>query len=196
MRFPRQETCFRLFCEMKMLDHIAAHSIQVCRVATFLADQLGYADQPGKRRLIRSAALLHDITKTRSFETRENHAATGARLLAERGYPEVARIVGQHVRLDAYPGTGVPGEAEIVNYADKRVLHDRIATLQDRMSYIVQKYGQDVANRERILWLWKKTEHMERRIFRSLSFAPVDLVGHPERRRLCPGIRRLPSGLP
>jgi putative nucleotidyltransferase with HDIG domain len=161
---------------MKMLDHIAAHSIQVCRVATLLADHLGYAAQPGRRSLIRAAALLHDITKTRSFETRENHAATGAQFLAERGYPEVARIVGQHVRLDAYPGSGTPGEAEIVNYADKRVLHDRIATLQERMSYILHKYGRENVNRQRILWLWEKTEHVERRIFSTLSFAPGDLA--------------------
>ena len=54
------------------------------------------------RDLIRAAALLHDITKTRSFVTSENHALTGGQFLSDLGYPEVGDLVRQHVRLDEY----------------------------------------------------------------------------------------------
>ena len=40
MNIPTVETCYRLICKMKMLEHIVVHSLQVCRVATFLADAL------------------------------------------------------------------------------------------------------------------------------------------------------------
>ena len=179
IRIPSPETCRQLISDMGMLENIVAHSLQVCRVALFMTDRLAL---PGlDRELIRAAALLHDITKTRSFKTREAHAETGALLLAGLGYPEVGRIVGQHVRLEAYFASAVPKEAEIVNYADKRVLHDRIAPLAERMGYILERYGQEPKWRESILRLWKKTEELEVRLFTGLSFAPDDLS------RLLPG---------
>ena len=122
--------------------------------------------------LVRAAAMLHDITKTRSFSTRENHAATGADLLGRRGYPEVGDIVGQHVTLDHYPKVAPPVEAEIVNYADKRVLHDRIVSLEDRMDYILERYGDRPERRERIQWLWQQSIRLENRIFAHLPFPP------------------------
>ena len=164
-----------LMCEMKMMDHIVVHSMQVCRVATFLAEHLNSTQNPLNHDLIRAAALLHDITKTRSFKTEENHALTGGQLLAEQGYSEVGDLVRQHVRLDAYPDPVTLGEAEIINYADKRVLHDRIVGLDKRLEYILEKYGKEPELKERIHWLWGKTLVMEDEIFSDLAIAPQDL---------------------
>ena len=162
-------------CEMKMMDHIVVHSMQVCRVATFLAAHLNSERNRLNHDLIRAAALLHDITKTRSFKTEENHALTGGQFLAERGYPEVGDLVRQHVKLDAYPDPVTLGEAEIINYADKRVLHDRIVGLEKRLDYILEKYGKLPGHPERIQWLWGKTLVMEDEIFSDLAIAPQDL---------------------
>ena len=175
MKIPTREQCFLLMCEMKMMDHIVVHSMQVCRVATFLADQLNPAQNRLNYDLIRAAALLHDITKTRSFKTEENHALTGGQFLAERGYPEVGDLVRQHVRLDTYPDPITLGEAQIINYADKRVLHDRIVGLDKRLDYILEKYGKLPEHQERIHWLWGKTLVMEGEIFSELAVAPQDL---------------------
>jgi uncharacterized protein len=170
---PSEARCRQLIAEMGMMGHIVAHSLQVCRVSLLLADRLAL---PGlNRELIRAAAQLHDITKTRSFETGEDHAETGGRLLADLGYPEVGRIIGQHVLLDCYFFSAAATEAEIVNYADKRVLHDRVATLEQRMGYILEKYGGDQERRQNLLLLWRKTEELEARLFRRLSFAPEDI---------------------
>jgi putative nucleotidyltransferase with HDIG domain len=175
MKIPTQKQCFLLMCEMKMMDHIVVHSMQVCRVATFLAEHLDSAQNRLNHDLIRAAALLHDITKTRSFKTEENHALTGGQLLAEQGYPEVGDLVRQHVRLDAYPDPVTLGEAEIINYADKRVLHDRIVGLDKRLDYILEKYGKLPGYQERIRWLWGKTLVMEDEIFKDLAIAPQDI---------------------
>ena len=95
--------------------------------------------------------------------------------MTDLGYPEVGRIVGQHVRLESYFASPVPTEAEIVNYADKRVLHDRIAPLPERMGYILERYGQDPVQKQDILQLWGRTEKLEARLFAGLSFAPGEL---------------------
>jgi uncharacterized protein len=171
---PSEGVCRRMISGMGMLENIVAHSLQVCRVSLLLTDHLGLSEL--NRELIRAAALLHDITKTRSFSTLEDHAETGARLLADLGYPEVAGIVGQHVRLDRYFSVAeTPTEAEIVNYADKRVLHDRIVPLSERMGYILEKYGSAPERKRTILILWEKTEELEARLFARLPFSPGDI---------------------
>ena len=82
---------------------------------------------------------------------------------------------GQHVRLDRYFASKNPTEEEIVNYADKRVLHDRIVPLSERMGYILEKYGREPERKRAILLLWEKTEALEARLFAGLPFEPDDI---------------------
>ncbi len=176
MKIPTRDQCFRMMSAMKMMDHIVIHSLQVCRVATFLTDHLAERNTGLNLDLIRAAALLHDITKTRSFKTQENHAMTGGQHLTEQGYPEVGELVRQHVRLDEYPHPVVLAERQIINYADKRVLHDRVVSLDKRLDYILEKYSKTPKHKQKIHWLWEKTREMEAEIFRTLSLTPDDLT--------------------
>jgi len=160
---------------MEMLAHIVEHSVQVCRVALFLTDRLESRGIKLNYNLVQASSLLHDITKTRSFKTGENHASTGNQLISDMGYTEVGHIIGQHVRLKHYPISPIPCEADIVNYADKRVLHDKIVSLQERMEYILERYGTNQVHRQRIKDLWKKTVEMEVEIFKHLVFLPEEL---------------------
>ncbi|MEJ2285228.1 MAG: HDIG domain-containing protein [Desulfobacterales bacterium] len=168
--------CYRMISDMGMMDHIVVHSLQVCRVATFLTRQLIDQHHQLDFELIQSAALLHDITKTRSFKTREDHARTGGEYLADCGYPEIGELIRQHVTLDNYSAGGTISDAEVLNYADKRVLHDEIVILDQRLDYILERYAETEAHRERINLLWQKTREMETKIFKDLSFAPGDLT--------------------
>jgi len=178
MNIPTPEKCYSLQKEMGMLDNIVVHCRQVCRVAVTLINNLNGPAQRLDRALIVAAALLHDITKTRSFKTKEDHAQTGEQYLEELGYREVGQIVGQHVRLADNHRNGPPNAAEIINYADKRVLHDQVVSLDRRMQYIVDRYGTDPERRERIQWLWKQTRGLEERIFQQVSFDPNELELH------------------
>jgi uncharacterized protein len=175
MRIPTKTECYQLIYEMGMLDHIVAHSFRVCQIATYLADHMTRQNIPLNRDLVHTSALLHDITKTRSIKTGEKHALTGARILNEMGYPEVGSIIGQHVRLNNYSFSTLPEEAEIVYYADKRVLHDKVVPLQDRMEYILKRYGSGPERRRQIRVGWIQTEKLEDKLFRYLSFAPEEL---------------------
>ena len=172
---PSVQTRYQLIEDMGMLPHIVAHSEQVCRVALCIVDHMNHSAADVNRHLVRAGALLHDITKTRSFETGENHAATARELLIERGFPEVALIVGQHVHLDNQEtGQGVEA-AQIVNYADKRVLHDEIVSLEKRMAYIVERYGREEAHRVRIMQLWEESRRLEAHLFLHIDFPPHEL---------------------
>ena len=176
MDIPATDACYRLIHRMGMLDHIAAHSIRVCQVASLISENLLDKGVAVNLSLITAASLLHDITKTRSFETRENHAETGEQYLRDLGYPEVGDIVGQHVRLLVYADDGLPTEAEIVNYADKRVLHDQIVSLEERMAYILERYGGGADHLfERLQWLCDRTAALEKKLFSYMDFSPETL---------------------
>jgi uncharacterized protein len=172
VRVPMQKECMQLLGTMEMPAHIQDHSRLVCRVALALADALIASGLAINRELVMASALLHDITKPRSFETGENHAQSGGEYLNRMGFPEVGEIVRQHVILDHYPRDAAPNEAEIVNYADKRVLHDQVVPLDDRMTYILTRYAKTSEHRALLYQLWDKTRDLEQRLFSHLAFAP------------------------
>ena len=129
MNIPSQKKCFEIIEQMNMMSHIVDHSITVANVAYFLSKKLKNIFPGLDINLATSAALLHDITKTRSFDTKESHAETGGELLTRMGYLETGDIVRQHVFLDFYTMNSSVSEQEIVNYSDKRVLHDHVVLL-------------------------------------------------------------------
>jgi putative nucleotidyltransferase with HDIG domain len=162
--------------QMNMLENIMTHSLQVCRVAAWISGQLCSRGADVNRELVQAGALLHDITKTRSIDTGEIHSQTGSDYMNQLGYPEVGEIVRQHVQLDVYFESTTPSEAEIVNYSDKRVLHDRIVTLEERMDYILERYGNSSAARNGYSWLRDISVELEQRIFKLLPIKPRSLA--------------------
>lgn len=175
MRIPPENECIHMLCAIDMPAHIQAHSQQVCRVAMVLTDGLVAAGIGINRKLICASALLHDITKPRSFKTGENHAQTGGEYLTAQGYPEIGNIVRQHVMLDHYFAGAEPTEAEVVNYADKRVLHDKVVSLDERMAYILKCYAKTKARQELLKTVWQQTQLLEARLFSYLVFSPHNL---------------------
>ncbi len=137
---PSIEKCYALMDRYAMLPNITAHSILVMDVALAITDNVK-SGVVINRDLVIAAALLHDITKTRSLETKERHAATGGQLLRELGFTPVAEIVEQHVQIGTIDPRGLLEEREIVYYADKRVMHDEIVTIEERLHDLVDRYG-------------------------------------------------------
>ena len=147
-RIPSPEECDELMAKYSMLPNIVAHSRQVMRVSLAITDNVkkGVAIN---RDMIIAAALLHDITKTRSLKTREPHDQSGGELLRELGFVSIGEIVKQHVILLDFDPKARLKESEIINYADKRVMHDRIVSLAERVQDLIQRYGatEEIKNR-------------------------------------------------
>jgi len=176
MNIPSETQCYRIMAKMAMLPNIAAHSIRVCQVATLLTENLNSNGGDLNPALIRAAALLHDITKTRSLQTSENHAQTGAFYLADRGYPEVSEIVAQHVNIDSFNPDGEPTAAEVVNYADKRVLHDKVVPLDERLVYIKKRYSCSAGELgSRVERMCREADAVEKKLFKTLPFSAAKL---------------------
>ena len=175
MEIPDEKECFVIINDNKMMDHIIKHSMMVRSVADFLCSNLIKTFPELNIKLTKSAALLHDITKTQSFTTGEKHAETGGKLLEGLGYPETGNIIRQHVFLDNYNIMPPVTETEIINYSDKRVLHDNVVPLDERLDYIYKKY---VTNKEFIKHfdsMKKNTSILENKIFSYLDFRPNDI---------------------
>jgi len=139
-RIPSREECHELMVQHSMRPNIVEHSIQVMHVSLVITDNLknGVAVN---RDLVIAGALLHDITKTRSLKTKERHDLSGGEFLREMGFRSIADIVEQHVVLQNFDLQGSLEEREIIYYADKRVMHDKIVTIDERVHDLLQRYG-------------------------------------------------------
>ncbi len=164
--------CRKLMEEYGMLPNIVAHSLQVMKVALAIVDGL-VNPKAVDRGLIIAGALLHDITKTRSLETKERHDVTGAELLRSLGLPSLACIVEQHVFFTDFDPDGPLEEREVVYYADKRVMHERIVSVDRRVEDLLERYGTTPERRESII----KNKALVLRIERKInSFLRVDIA--------------------
>ncbi|MCI5132007.1 MAG: HD domain-containing protein, partial [Candidatus Electrothrix sp. EH2] len=127
-----------------------------------------------------NGALLHDIAKTPCLKDGCDHAATGAEICCKHGYSEVAELVASHVLLQDFSPEkykkGIFPAQEIVYYADKRVRHDLIVSLADRLDYIIENYG---GNDERVQGLirdnFRRCGILENFLFDFLEFSPEQL---------------------
>jgi putative nucleotidyltransferase with HDIG domain len=158
-----------------VLEHIIQHSVKVARVALFLSSELNMKGQRIDLGLVEAASLLHDFAKAECLTTKEDHAQTGCRFLKEMGYQRVAEIVAQHIRLEKEGDPSVVSEEEIVNYADKRVMHDRIVSLEERFNDLMERYGKHPNGRRTLEQLKTEIRAIESKIFFILQIHPDDL---------------------
>lgn len=172
---PDREECLRLMSEYGMLDHIVSHSIEVARVALFLSKELNKKGQNLDLLLVEAASLLHDLTKTECLKTREDHASTGSEFLRRMGYGRVGDIVAQHIWLSHEVDPSSVSEEEVVNYADKRVMHDRVVSLEKRFRDLKERYGAHEEAVEYLERLEKAIYEIEDKIFSILDIRPNDL---------------------
>ncbi|PLX41722.1 MAG: metal-dependent phosphohydrolase [Deltaproteobacteria bacterium] len=171
-KVPTREECFEIMEEAKMPPHIIEHSAQVTKIAVFLAEALASSGVPVDTRLVEAGALLHDISKMESIDNGGNHAALGAELLKSRGYPALSPLVERHVDLGEWSEDAPVDEAEIINYADKRVRHDEIVSLGERFDDLIARYGKTDGARTRMERLREEMFRLEKKLFRHLPFAP------------------------
>ena len=181
---PSIKMCFRLMDKYQMLENIKAHSIVVAKVAHLIARSLRNAGFDISLKKTTTGALLHDIGKTISLNSGENHAEIGQQICLENHFYEIADIVKEHVILKDYNLSDNYSEKEIVYYSDKRVNHDKIVTLEERLNYILGRYGR---NQERLHQLITKNfelcKKVEEKLFSKLDFSHESLphlVKHEE----------------
>jgi len=182
---PTTEQCLQFIERYEMLDNIREHSFMVARVAKTLAiglDNNPDIPSPNTHEVI-AGALLHDIAKTRCLNNNSHHARDGQSICEELGFAAIGQIVLEHVVLqnfneDLYK-SGVFGSKELVYYADKRVRHDQVVTLGERLAYIIERYGDnDPSKMQRIEQNFSATITFEQHLFSFLPYPPKLLPQH------------------
>jgi putative nucleotidyltransferase with HDIG domain len=170
---PSEEECFRLIKKYDMFPNIIDHSVQVKNVTEAIYKNL--IDKTDiNMELLRASALLHDITKTKSIQEKElRHDLTGGELLRKLGYEEIAVIVENHVVFSDFDNHGPLLEKEIIYYADKRVMHDKIVNIDTRVTDLVERYGRTEKIKEMILHNKKFILKLESKIQKHMNI-PIE----------------------
>ena len=139
MMIPTREECLKILEENNVPDNIIAHSEKVLEVAMKLADLLERRGISVNRDMVAAAALLHDVKKVGS----KDHLIEGYKFIKSMGFPEVALVIRKHGLANLDKDGFVPKtfEEKIVFYADKRVKHDRIVSVDERFSYVIKRYN-------------------------------------------------------
>jgi hypothetical protein len=139
---PDDAQCARYWEAFAMLENVAAHSGMVADVATFLAKRAAEAGLDVDVPTVRASALLHDLAKTYCIRHGGNHSQLGGAWVAElTGNPIIASGVTHHVYW--------PFELDLrryfaplaVLYADKRVNHNRLVSIENRFKDLIVRYG-------------------------------------------------------
>ena len=176
---PNREECLRLMEQYGMLENIIYHSLKVAKVALFLSVELNKKGQRIDLGLVEAASLLHDLTKTECIKTKEDHAQTGSQVLKGMGYERVGEVVAEHIQLSKVKDPSWISEKEVVNYADKRVQHDRIVSLRERFADLKDRYEKGKIASQQMEKLEKDTLEIEKKIFSILEINPDDLQHLP-----------------
>lgn len=204
---PTRRECFGLLKEYHVPSRIVRHSLAVAKLAVFLAERLNEKGIAIDIDLVERACLLHDLARVRDFRecdygnlkqtvtdqdkakwrqirTRYKascHEDVAYDLLKEK-YPAIASTIKKH-RYEAVldekdrPSTW---EEKLVYYADKRVKHDRIVTLKERLedahhrnAHLRQTQSQnkiDTAKVDRLIF------ELEQEIFTEIGLDPIEFT--------------------
>ena len=91
-------------------------------------------------------------------------------------------------------GQGIFQAQEIVYYADKRVRHDAVVTLDERLEYILERYGKnDERIHEQIRNNFSRCGQLEKILFSFLDFPPEEVEKQVDRYAADSFIRNFPA---
>ncbi|MEE9122786.1 MAG: HDIG domain-containing metalloprotein [Syntrophobacteria bacterium] len=174
---PTEKQCHALMDQYQMLDNIREHSIVVTDIVRTISTGLVHSGVQISVHKAVAGALLHDIAKTQCIQTAGDHATVGREICLQHQFDEIADIVGEHIWLIDYSLDGVYSEKEVVYYADKRVLHTSVVSLEERMHDIMDRYGRNDSRLSQLVWMnFTICKGVERKLFSQLDFQPEDLA--------------------
>ncbi|MBN2457436.1 MAG: HD domain-containing protein [Sedimentisphaerales bacterium] len=204
---PTRQQCFGLLKKYRVPEHIVAHSLAVAKLAVFLAERLKENTLPVDVELVERASILHDLVRVCDFEeldyrkfkqavTKEDrkiwtqirakyghmcHEDAAYEILRD-DWPLLALVIKRHNYLAMLTEKDRPNtwEEKILFYADARVMHDKISTLEERLSeghkrnvHLHGSLAQSKINTSRVDPM---IYSLEKEIFEKIKFNPIDVT--------------------
>jgi uncharacterized protein len=157
---PTHKESLALLAEYHVPAHIVRHSLAAAKLAVFLAQRLSDKGVTVDIDLVERACLLHDIMRVCDFGgsdylqfergLAEKEKAKWRKLRAryektfheeaacdilKRKYPRFALVIRKHRYMSLLDDRSGPNtwEEKLVYYADKRVMHEKIVPLEERL---------------------------------------------------------------
>ena len=204
---PTRNQCFDIIKKYHVPPNIVKHSLATAKLAVFLAKKLKEKNVAVDVELVERACLLHDVAricevkesdynnigitvteqqrtawdKLKTEYNAAGHEDTAYELLKEQ-YPVLALTIKKHRYVSVLDENDRPStwEEKIVYYADKRVMHERIVPLKERLddahqrnAHLRQMKGQnniDTDNVDRLIF------ELEQEIFTKIGLNPVEVT--------------------
>ena len=186
MTVPGRARAASLLLSLEPPPWFLRHSRAVAEVAGWLAARIAARGVAVDRRLVESAALLHDVDKLLPDTDPARHLSHGdgsADWLTRQGHPELARAVANHpvTRLaDAERfrrwAAFASREERIVAYADKRA-GQRLESMADRFASWERRYPDDGGGwtAEKRVEVRRRAERLEADVCRAAGVAPHEV---------------------
>jgi hypothetical protein len=159
------------------------HARGVAEVAGWLAARLAAAGTSIDRRLVESAALLHDVDKILPADDSAKRLAHGdgsADWLTRRGHPELARAVANHPVTRLIDGERyrhwaafATREERVVAYADKRA-GQRLEPMAARFASWQRRYPDSWSPAE-FRAVFERARRLEADVCRAAGVSPEDV---------------------
>ncbi len=139
-----REKCFALWDKYNVPENVRKHSMQVEKVAVFLGERMKKNGEKVDLGLVSAGALLHDIGKIISLREGKKENIVSKKILGEEGLPVIGMIAFRHMISQIIDGSPFQWslEEKIVYYADKRVMHDKIVGVRERIEDLIKRYPQ------------------------------------------------------
>ena len=178
-------------------ENIVQHCIQVNKVAVFIGRKFIEQGIAIDIEAVDNASLFHDIARVvdihnftedrfkdypnprvkfwkdlREKYKGKNHEIAGAEILRENGLEKEAKLLLKHGyhQID-YLDTW---EEKIICYADKRVKHDKIVNLKERLDDLTLRYAKGVLNQKN-KEIHQKLFKLEQEIFNKIGINPENV---------------------
>lgn len=180
LHLPDVAECLALLADQDLPPHVVRHSQAVAAVAFRLATRLRESGEAVDPLLAHRGGLLHDLDKVSSRRLNQTHGRLGARILREKGYPELADIVERHLVFTIFDPAERPAtwEQKLVYYADKIVEGDRVVGVAGRMEGFRQRYPEYAAEFDRCR---PSVLQLEAEICARLGVSPTTLLDRANR---------------
>lgn len=170
--------CILLLKEHNTPKNIFLHSRKVNAIAKLIASKLIEKGIDINLELVDFASLLHDIAKFNTLNDRNiSHTLEGGKILDKSGFKTIANVVAKHGLYAVLNGKLETWEEKIVNYADKRVKHDELVSIEERLREGAERYKDIYPDAEkRITSTLEPLKKLEKEIFNKLDIKPEDIT--------------------
>ncbi|MFH1649605.1 MAG: HDIG domain-containing metalloprotein [Candidatus Woesearchaeota archaeon] len=181
---PSRDECLTLINRYRMPHNIRRHTAAVLTLSMALAKKLNDKDMHVDLDVLRAGAMLHDLFKVKDImdvddgqlsEHPEEDWAVWRKLKEEQKlphdeaicqlllpkYPKVATVIREAGFMNIFVRGFSSMESKILYYADKRVMHDKIVSVLDRLDEGYSRYLRHHNNAISMSLAYEKIKELE-----------------------------------